>query len=342
MPDTTLFSLAANSQIQTSDTLTMQVDRMLADPKGANFTNSFAGQWLGARTMQSHQVEPTAFPNYDASLGAAFVTEELMYFNDFLTGTLPFTQFFTAQENYVNTELSKFYGFGNPTGTQFQKVMNGSPARVGFMGLGSFLTFSSYSYRTAPTLRGKWILLFLLCQVIPSPPANVPPLDANSATAATDPATQEEDVRARLEAHRQATVCASCHATLDPIGLGLENFDAIGHYRTSYVAGGPAIDASGMLPSGETFQSLPQLAQILAAPTGVHLGQSTDCASQMMMTYALSRELGDSDQPYLSQIRTNWATQGYGLKPLLKDIVLNDTFRFRRGEVAAAATTTSP
>jgi len=347
MPDATLFQLATpaagstTAQIQTDATLTAQVDRMLADPKGANFTNSFAGQWLGARAMQGHQVEPTAFPNFSEPLRAAMITEQLMYFDDFLTGTLPFTQFFTAQENFVNTTLATHYGFGTPTGTAFQKVMNGSPARVGFMGLGGFLTQSSYSYRTAPTLRGKWILLFLLCQTIPSPPPGVPPLD-NMANAATDPLTQEENVRSRLEMHRQATMCASCHATLDPIGMGLENFDAIGKYRTTYAPGVP-VDSSGMLPSGEMFQSLPQLAQIMADPKGAHLQESTDCASQMMMTYALSRALSDpgSDTAYLNQVRQTWSTQGWGLKPLLKDIVLNDTFRFRRGETATAATTTT-
>jgi hypothetical protein len=335
MPDATLFGLAASGQIQTDANISMQIDRMLADPKGANFTNSFAGQWLGASTMASHNVEPTAFPTYSPALSAAMATENLMFFNEFLTGALPFTQFFTTQENFVNTTLATHYGFGTPTGTAFQKVTNGSPNRVGFMGLGSFLTFSSYSYRTAPTLRGKWILLNLLCQVIPPPPPNVPTLDPATGMA-SDPSLQQENVRARLEAHRQAATCAACHATLDPIGLGLENFDAIGKYRTSYSAGGPTIDSSGMLPSGETFQSLPQLAMILSQ--GTHLQQSTDCASHKMMTYALSRELGSSDDPYLNQIRTTWATQGWGLKPLLKDIVLNDTFRFRRGETATSTT----
>jgi hypothetical protein len=338
MPDATLFGLAASDQIQTSANLSMQVDRMLADPKGANFTNSFAGQWLGASLMAAHNVEPTAFQTYTPALGAAMATENLMYFNEFLTGALPFTQFFTTQENFVNTPLAAHYGFGTPTGTAFQKVTNGSPNRVGFMGLGSFLTFSSYSYRTAPTLRGKWILLNLLCQVIPPPPPGVPTLDPATGSA-SDPSLQQENVRARLEAHRQAATCAACHATLDPIGLGLENFDAIGKYRTSYVANGPTIDSSGMLPSGETFQSLPQLAQILS--TGTHLSQSTDCASHKMLTYALSRELGSADDPYLGQIRTAWASQGWGLKALLKNIVLNDTFRLRRGETATSTSTSS-
>jgi hypothetical protein len=333
MPDSTLFSLAASGQILTNAILTQQVDRMLADPKGANFTNSFAGQWLGGRDMQAHQVEPTAFPSFNDNLRSAFVTEEMMYFNQFLTGTLPMTAFFTTQTNFVNTTLAAHYGFGNPTGTNFQMVMNGSPNRVGFMGLGSFLTFTSYSYRTAPTLRGKWILLNLLCQTIPSPPPGVPKLDG--AAQPTDKTVQTEDVRTRLTMHRMAAGCATCHALLDPIGLGLENFDAIGKYRTSYTVGGPPIDSSGMLPDGSTFTSLTQLAGILSTNGMTQYKQElTDCASHKMMTYALSRALVDpgADSPYLNQVRTTWAGQGYGLKDLMKDIVQNDTFKFRRGE----------
>ncbi len=330
MPDKRLFDLAASNQIGTNAVIQGEVDRMLADPKGANFTNSFAGQWLGARDMQAHQVEPTAFPTFDQSLRDALVGEELMYFNEFLTGPLPFTQFFTTPENFVNARLAQHYGFPGVTGTALTKVMNGSSTRVGFMGLGSFLTFTSYSYRTAPTLRGKWILLNLLCQTIPSPPANVPKLDT---AAGTDPKAQSEDVRMRLEAHRQAADCAACHATLDPIGLGLENFDAIGAYRTKYSSTATTtINASGVLPTGETFSSIKDLAMILS--TGSHLKQLTDCASKKMMTYALSRSLTSADSPYLNQIRTSWAgaDQNYGLKALMKDIVINDTFRFRRGE----------
>ena len=152
MPDKTLFDLAASKQILDDTVLTQQVDRMLADPKAASFTASFAGQWLGARDMQSHQVEPLAFPSFDEPLRAAMVQEQLMYFDQFLTGTLPFTQFFTAPTNFVNTRLAKHYGLPAVAASAgFQKVTNADPNRVGFMGLGSFLTVTSYSYRTTPT-----------------------------------------------------------------------------------------------------------------------------------------------------------------------------------------------
>jgi hypothetical protein len=208
-------------------------------------------------------------------------------------------------------------------GAQLTRATTTSDTRVGFMGLAGFLTFSSFSYRTAPTLRGKWVLENLLCQDIPSPPANVPKLDDPNAGSA---ALQSENVRTRLEAHRAMPGCASCHNILDPIGLGLENFDATGHFRTKY-ANGDTIDSSGVLPDGTTFSNLKDLATVLSKPGDTRL---VDCASQKLMTFALSRQVVDSDQVYLQQIRESW--KGGNLHDLLKQIVLNDTFRFRRGE----------
>jgi hypothetical protein len=330
MPDKTLFDLAASKQISSDAVLSQQVDRMLADPKAASFTQSFAGQWLGARNMLAHQVEKTAFPTFDEPLRTALVQEELMYFDQFLQGTLPMTEFFTTPNNFVNTRLAKHYGMPAVTGTAFQKVSNADPNRVGFLGLGSFLTFTSYSYRTAPTLRGRWVLLNLLCQRIDPPATLVPKLD-DPTKPATDPSLQQENVRERLEMHRMALDCAACHNTLDPIGIGLENFDAIGAYRTKYSpTATKTIDSSGMLPTGETFTSVATLAALLSTKDRVK--QLTDCSTRKMMTYALSRALTSSDTPYLNQIRTSWSGQGWGLKALMKDVVLNDTFRYRRGE----------
>jgi hypothetical protein len=265
------------------------------------------------------------------------MTEELMYFNQFLQGTLPMTAFFTTDVNFVNTRLAAHYGFpAVPATAGFMQVTNTTDTRVGFMSLGAFLSFTSFSYRTAPTLRGKWVLENLLCQHIALPPPGVPKLDG-AAGAPTDPALQSQNVAVRLAAHRtmpNGVGCLQCHTLLDPIGLGLENFDAIGAYRTKY-ANGDTITASGMLPPGATFGgaafgSVKDLATALS--TGTPASLLTDCASQKMMTYALSRTLTAADDPYLAQVRQQWSGQGWQLKPLLKDIALNDTFKFRRGE----------
>jgi hypothetical protein len=317
MPDDAMFALAANGTLVNSEVITAEVDRMLASPKGAQFAENFAGQWLGFRKLkETHVVDATVFPEFNDQMRASMVQEGLQYFNQFLIGDKQMTEFFTA-------DVKNLPGItGTPT-----RNADAADTRVGFMGLSSFLTFSSFSYRTAPTLRGKWVLENLLCQDIPAPPANVPKLDD---PAATPPAElQSENVRVRLEAHRQMEpACNACHTLLDPIGLGLENYDAIGQFRTTY-DNGDQIDASGQLPTGETFAGVQQLATILSTDTRLN-----DCVSDRMMTYALSRELGPSDEPYLAQIRTGWAAGGYGLRGLLKQIVLNDTFRFRRGEGA--------
>jgi Protein of unknown function (DUF1592)/Protein of unknown function (DUF1588)/Protein of unknown function (DUF1587)/Protein of unknown function (DUF1595)/Protein of unknown function (DUF1585) len=301
MPDAALFSLAKSGELTKSDVLGTEVDRLLADPRSSQLVSGFAGQWLGLRDLASHQVEPTAFPDWNEPLRQAMIQEGLLYFSEFLTGPRNMTEFFSADVNVTDT----------------------GDHRQGFLGLASFLTQSSFSYRTAPTLRGKWVLENLLCEETPPPPPDVPKLD-DAANAQQAMASQSENVRVRLEAHRTMAACASCHKTLDPIGLGLENFDAIGRYRSKY-ANGDAIDASGVLPDGATFNGLAELSTLLGKDTRL-----TECASKKLMTYSLSRGVVDSDAPYLKQIRDSW--NGKGLKALLKLIVLNDTFRFRRGE----------
>jgi hypothetical protein len=350
MPDATLFTNAAaagTANLTQDATLSAQVTRMLADPRAQNFVSSFAGQWLGVRDVGAHQVEPTAFPTWNEPLRQAYMQEMMAYFNQFLSGTLPWTQFLTAQINFVNGANAKAYSLNSPTATAATKsipatqttmteVMNMDPNRIGFMGLGGFLTQSSYSYRTVPTLRGKWVLLYILGEPVPPPPAGIPPLDMNTATAATDMSTQQENVRARLLAHRTASpTCAACHNRLDPIGLGMENFDGIGQYRAAY-GNGQAIDSSGVLPDGTTFTSVSQLAQILSQ--GTRLQEMTGFAAQQLMSYALSRALNldpsmGTDTPYLTQIQTAWGTQNYNFRQLVTDVVMNDTFRLRHGGV---------
>jgi hypothetical protein len=298
MPDDELLALAKSGELSQNSVLSSQVDRLLADKRSNQFVSSFAGQWLGLRDLASHQVEPTAFPQWSEAMRQAMIDEGFAYFSDFLTGPRSMTEFFTV-------------------------VTNAAEHRQGFLGLPSFLTLSSFSYRTAPTLRGKWVLENLLCEEIPPPPPDVPKLD-DAANAQQTMETQSENVRTRLEAHRTMPACAACHKMLDPIGLGLENFDAIGRYRTTY-ANGEVIDASGVLPDGSKFTGLAELSAILAKDSRL-----TECATKKLMTYALSRGVVDSDAPYLAQITQAW--NGGGLENLLKQIVLSDTFRFRRGD----------
>jgi hypothetical protein len=327
MPDSTLFDLAASGQIEVPAILQQQVDRMLVDPKGARFSESFAGQWLGVRALQSHAVEPTAYPAFDEPLRAAFEREELLYFQEFLTGPLSMRDFLTTPDNFVNARLAQHYGFpAVPDDAGFVKVTNGDPNRVGFLGLGGFLTFTSFSYRTSPCVRGRWVWQSLLCQQLPDPPPGVPKLPPNSV--ADPPATQ--DIRSRLAEHAREADCAACHVVIDPVGLAFENFDGIGAYRTKEPTTGGPIDTSGVLVTGESFSNRAELLALLSS--GAHQQQLLDCASRKVMTYALSRELTATDEPFLGDVRAAWAQQGYGLTALLKDVVVSATFRYRHGE----------
>jgi hypothetical protein len=322
MPDEQLLALAQSGELIKEATLSTQLDRLLNDGRANTFAESFAGQWLGMRRLQGHQVNADVFPAWNEPLRQAMIQEGLLYFQEFLSGGRSMKEFLTTDVNFVSAPLGSLYGIAGAPADRSMKVTNTTDTRLGFMGLGSFLTLTSFSYRTAPTLRGKWVLETLLCEELPPPPANVPELDANNSPAMA----QSQNVRARLEEHRKNPDCSSCHDVLDPIGIGLENFDAIGRYRTTY-SNGDAIDSSGVLPDKSTFKNLAELAAILSKPTDTRL---TDCASKTMMTYVLSRATVTTDGPYLDQIRRTW--NGGDLKALLKQMVLNDTFRFRRGE----------
>ena len=323
MPDETLMGLAGSGDLLKDDVLSAQIERMLNDPRGQEFTANFAGQWLGFRSFKNHQVEATVFPNFDDALRQSMLKESTMFFNEFLNGR-PMSEFFTADINFIDTKLGAFYGI--PGGTaEMKKVTHTADQRVGFLGLGSFLSNTSFAYRTAPTLRGTWVMDHLLCEPIHAPD-NIPELDKPGTPMAEMP--QSQNVRVRLAAHRVDPKCAGCHNVLDPIGFGLENFDAVGAYRTKYLNGDP-IDSSGVMPDGKKFNGLPAMAAMLGDASDTRL---IDCTVQKVMTYALSRELGDADKLYVDQVRARWKQDGLGLRNLIKAVVLNDTFRLRRGE----------
>jgi hypothetical protein len=323
MPDDELLDAAERGDLQRDAELDRQLDRMLEDPRSSRFVSGFAGQWLGLRALQSHQVDSEVFPAWDEPLRTAMVREGLRYFDEFLHGDRSFAEFFSADVNFVDAELAALYGWGgNDFDPDAPRAETGDERR-GFLGLASFLTLTSFSYRTAPTLRGKWVLENLLCEEIPPPPPNVPQLEQETPSAA-----QSLNIRERLAEHRANPTCATCHTILDPIGLGLESFDAIGRYRERY-AEGDAIDASGMLPSGESFDGLLELSSLLADDPRL-----SDCVTEKLLTYALSRKLVGSDMPYLEELRESFAQAGLSLRSLLRDIVLSDPFRYRRGEPA--------
>jgi Protein of unknown function (DUF1592)/Protein of unknown function (DUF1588)/Protein of unknown function (DUF1595)/Protein of unknown function (DUF1585)/Protein of unknown function (DUF1587) len=320
-PDAALLKVAADNSISKTDVLSAAVDRLSADAKYERFTQSFIGQWLGIRNVATHGVTASDFPAWTPALGQAMATEVYSFFDEFAKGSRPWTDFITADVNYVNSDLAKMYGMPAVPAGMTERVQFTTDNRFGFLGMGAFLALSSYEYRTAPTLRGRWILLNLLCTPPKDPPPGVPALDADP----TSTSAAQQNVRARLEAHRASPICASCHASLDPYGLALENFDAIGEYRATY-PDGSVIDASTSMPDGTTFSGLSGLANYVAGKPDL-----LQCVEQQLFTYSLGREINDTDQPYLAGVRQTWTKGTPSIPALIKGLVTADTFRMRHG-----------
>jgi hypothetical protein len=323
MPDDELFSAAADGSLLRPEVLQAHFARMVVAPEARNFLTSFGGQWLGLRSLATHQVEATSYPAWSDLLRASMIEETFGYLELFLDDR-PMREFFTADVNVVDARLAKHYGLAaSPAEGARVSVVEGGDARLGFLGLASFLTLTSFSHRTSPTLRGIWVLENLLCEHIPPPPPLVAELDPPAADAKD---SSNDNVRARLDEHRKRPDCASCHNLLDPIGLGLENFDAIGRHRERYADGQP-IDASGTMPDGSTFDGLHELADLLAKDP-----RFLDCVVDRAATYALSRGLTKADGGYKRRLLDVWQRGDGTLVELLSHIVASGPFRYRRGE----------
>jgi hypothetical protein len=231
-------------------------------------------------------------------------------------------EFLKADFNYVQPALAPLYGITAPP-AGMERIEITTDQRFGFMGLAGFLAMSSRAERTSPTLRGKWTLLNLLCVKIDPPAALVPLLTA------TDPNVATLSVREKLEQHRQNPACAGCHAIIDPYGLALENFDGIGTWRDAYPDGTP-IDASTVTDQGVPFTGLAGLTDTVTADP-----RFTSCVGEKLLTYGLGREVGETDQPYLTAVHDAWVQESPPtLHSLIGSLVLTEPFRQRRGETA--------
>jgi hypothetical protein len=337
MPDAALFAAAADNTLNDPAVLDAQIDRMLGDAKINRFVQSFAGQWLGVRKIAEHAVFPEVFPEWNAELGNSMMTEAYSFFAEFVGTERPWSDFLRADFNYVDFTLASHYGMQAPLAGSFERVEVTTDQRFGFLGLGAFLTLTSYEHRTSPTLRARWILNDLLCTPPPPPPENlmIPELDEPG----TEAQAGEDNIRAKLEQHRQDPLCAGCHAVFDPFGIALENFDGIGRYRTEYPNGDP-IDPSGVFPDGSTFAGLPGMVEIALARPGFN-----QCVSEKMFVYSTGRLMRDStldptgaaaDQAQISFVRDNWLNAANGIptvRRLIKGFVMSEPFRYRRATV---------
>jgi hypothetical protein len=321
MPDAELFRLAKESKLHDPAVLAAEVTRMLKDPKSDALVENFGGQWLQTRNLDSLKPDPDKFPSYTPELRAAMKKETQMFFSYILHEDRSILEFLTAKYTFVNDTLAKLYGIPDVKGAEFRKVdLTGTP-RVGVLTQASVLTVSSYPTRTSPVIRGKWILENVLNTPPPPPPANVPSLNQGEGGSAMS-------VRASLEKHRADPVCAGCHARMDPLGFGLENFDAIGRYRTQ--DGTFPIDASGTLPSGKSFQNAEELIRILQDDKDAF----TRCLVEKMLTFAIGRGLERYDRPVVNGIAHKVEDNQYKFSTLVMEIVSSAPFQMRRGEGA--------
>jgi cytochrome c551/c552 len=324
MPDAELFRLARENRLHEPAVLAAQVSRMMKDLKSDALVDNFGGQWLQTRNLDRIKPDPDKFGAFTPDLRKAMKMETQLFFSYIMRYDRSILDFLSAKYTFVNEPLAKLYGLPNVKGDNFRMVdLTGTP-RVGILTQGSVLTVSSYPTRTSPVIRGKWILENVLNTPPPPPPPNVPSLKEAEAGSAMS-------VRQSLEKHRQDPVCASCHSRMDPLGFGLENFDAIGRYRT--VDGKFPIDASGTLPSGKSFENAEGLIKILQDDKEAF----TRCLVEKMMTFALGRGLERYDRPVVSAIANKVAGDQYKFSTLVMAIVTSAPFEMRHAEAARPA-----
>ena len=324
MPDGELFAAAKAGNLHEPGMLSAQVKRMLASEKAQALVDNFAGQWMYIRLVDEVAPNTTLFPQFDASLRAAFKAESQLLFREVAFNGLPADQLLTANFTFANDRLAKFYGLPAVGSDTPKRVdLSSNPARRGFLSHGGLLTVNSHSDRTSPVRRGKYVLTQILCSEIPPPPPTV------NTTLAPD-STGQKTLRQVLETHVKSPACASCHSRMDPIGFAMEGYDAIGASRT--MDGNLPVDTTGKLPTGEEFKGLSELSDIIARDPGF-----PKCLASKVYTYALGRGLvltdpNHMDAAALSTLGTDFSKSGLKFQDLVAGVITSPTFLNRRGD----------
>jgi hypothetical protein len=316
IPDDELLTLASRRQLSDPRQLERQVRRMMADPRSQAIVDNFAGQWLYLRNLRNQNPDRIEFPDFDDNLRQAFKRETEMLFESVMRQDRSVLELMTADYTFVNERLARHYGIPNIYGSHFRRIALTDERRKGLLGKGSLLLVTSRAERTSPVLRGKWILENLLGTAPPPAPPDVPPFPEPSGE---EPAT----VRERLELHRANATCASCHKLMDPIGLALENFDAVGAWRER--EGDAPINASGQLFDGTQVDGPVALREaLLSRPENI-----VHTFAEKLMTYAIGRGVTHRDMPTLRRIVRQSAAQDYRFASIVLAIVNSSPFQMR-------------
>lgn len=322
MPDATLFDLAQSGDLSKPDMLSAQVSRMLADPKSRELVENFAGQWLHVRDFGSIMPAENLYKEYDAALEQASKKEAYAFFAEILHQDLPITNFLDSEFVMINERLAQHYGIEGVVGDDLRRVsLRPEHHRGGVFGMAGLMTLLADGTRTLPVRRAAWIAENLFNDPPPPPPPNAGEVQPNTEG-------EKLTVRERLERHRDEPTCASCHAVLDPYGLALENYDAIGKWRTQQNGEGfrknaPELVIEGTLPTGQQFTSLQEFKIALLEEKDAF----ARAFSERMLTYALGRPVGYSDREMIQSFVQTLQANDYRIQSLIQAIVNSDAFQ---------------
>jgi mono/diheme cytochrome c family protein len=321
LPDAELSALADRGNLHDPEVLKAQVKRLLADPRARALFDGFGAQWLGLASLESKTFDTAKFPQMTEAMRSAMFDEARLFFDSIVRENRSVLSFVDSDYTFLNGTLATLYGLDKKvTGPRWRKVKLTDPNRGGILGMPGVLAVTSFLDRTSAVKRGVWVLEQVLGEHIPPPPPNVPALDKQDKQTVAN-----MTLRQRTELHRKDPTCANCHKVLDPIGFGLENFDAIGRWRDRDDSGG-AIDAAGELPGGKHFASPRELKSIIAARTD-DLARNV---AEKLLAYALCRQLEGYDEIVVDHLMETLARDGYRMQTLISEIVTSYPFTHRR------------
>jgi hypothetical protein len=320
MPDDELLRLGESNKLHQPAVLDAQVKRMIADAKSSALAENFVGQWLEIRSLDAMQPDAKKFPEWTPELKEAMRVETSMFFASVLRDNRPITDLIDGKYTYLNETLAKYYGIEGVTGPEFRRVELKTDQRSGVLTQASVLTVTSYPNRTSVVLRGKYLLENVFGTPPPPPPPDVPKLDEETVGVA-------KSLRQQMEQHRSDAVCASCHSKMDVLGFGMENYDAIGRWRTT--DGKFPVDSTGSFPNGKSFAGPAEMKALLRE----NIAEFTQTLAGKMMTYALGRGVEPFDRRTVKDIVKETAAQDYKFQALILGVTHSPAFQQRRGDV---------
>ena len=320
-PDAELAALADKAELQKPGTLKKQVERLLKDKRARALFDGFGAQWLRVNDLDGQVFDPKTFPQMTPALRNAMKEEARLFFESIVRENLSVSRFVDSDYTFLNEPLAKIYEISEPiSGPKMRRVKLDNPNRGGILGMPATLAATSFPNRTSPVRRGVWVLEQILGERVPAPPPDIPELEEQE-----HKEIEGLTLRQRTELHQSEAACRNCHKVLDPIGFGLENFDAIGRWRDKNEEG-LAIDSAGKLPNGRAFSSPAELKRLLAKRESELARNLTE----RLMAYALGRPLGGYDQVVIDRILENVAKEGYGTRSIISEVITSYLFTFRR------------